>query len=622
MAINEFKPFAATADANVQEQADYEQSDTVRSGFRNGLARSAEVNKAIRQASSITAAIAEFTAEKSGKDMLDDGDIAAIKTNFETALSAVSTLLIAQADGDADALTASFAPEVKVLKNGLMVHVRAKEKNLTKAPGFKADATAAKTIVKGNNLALTEGDIAGAGHWLEMQYDESLDKWVLLNPAKGITPQSGVPVGTIEYFAMATPPAGYLKADGKAVGRETYRDLFTAIGTTFGEGDGETTFNLPDLINRFAQGSTTPGKKIEAGLPNVTGQTNIAGAKSKVAAPSGAYTTEVLRQSMSLNLVDSGLDDWVVWQLDLSKSNPIYGSSSTVQPPALTLLPCIKAFDVVTNPGLIDVTELARQVNYLNGIILLPVPAGGLDLYLSNDGSDANDGMSQQKAFASLERAFEETRKYVRNSHETIVIHVAAGTYHTLQSDAYFLADMSVYYPRIRIEGEGDTSVFSASIYVNNFGTLHLKNLRIIITDRPHACAVSTDGGVMLIEDCRLEAYNTGNALMKASYGRLKAVSNIWLGGSGISSAIRVDNMGFADIHQATLNLITNPTFNFSTISLDTAGYLYAHGSLWTGTSVGKKYQVDCNGICYTLSGNNFFPGTLAGEVAHGGQYV
>ena len=48
----------------------------------------------------------------------------------------------------------------------------------------------------------------------------------------------GTPVGSIDYFAMATPPAGYLKADGSQVGRETYPDLFAAIGTTFGSGDG------------------------------------------------------------------------------------------------------------------------------------------------------------------------------------------------------------------------------------------------------------------------------------------------------------------------------------------------------------------------------------------------
>ncbi len=190
MARNEFKPFAATADANVQDQADYEQSEIIRAGFRTGLARSAEVNKAIRQASSIASAVAEFTVEKSGKDMLDDGNIQTMKANFETALSAVSSLLIAEAGGTNDALTASFTPVIGALKNGMMVHVRAADSNKTKTPTFRADATEAKAVVKGNNLSLAEGDIAGAGHWLEMQYDEALDKWVLQNPANGINAES------------------------------------------------------------------------------------------------------------------------------------------------------------------------------------------------------------------------------------------------------------------------------------------------------------------------------------------------------------------------------------------------------------------------------------------------
>ena len=79
-------------------------------------------------------------------------------------------------------------------------------------------------------------------------------------------------IGSIDYFAMAALPSGYLKADGAEVGRETYPDLFAAIGTVFGEGNGETTFNLPDLIGRFPQGSARPGQRVQAGLPNITGQ--------------------------------------------------------------------------------------------------------------------------------------------------------------------------------------------------------------------------------------------------------------------------------------------------------------------------------------------------------------
>ena len=358
---NDFKPFAVGEGANVIEQSEYEKSGFLKEGFKKGMARSSEINKAIRQGSSIAAALARFAAAKTGEALLDNGDINTLCRQIETAISSVSSLLIAEAQGSADALTAHFTPTVKELENGLTVHVRAKEKNTGTSPSFNADETGAKPVVKGNNLTLEAADIVGSGHWLELQYDSQLDKWVLQNPAKGITPPSGVPVGTIEYFAMPTPPAGYLKADGAAVGRQTYPELFETIGTTFGEGDGSTTFNLPDLIDRFAQGSNTPGQKIEAGLPNITGSTGRAFNVTNLT--SGAFKV-ITAPAASIGGTPGVVPDTTL-AIDASRSNPIYGASDTVQPPALTLLPCIKAFDTVTNPGLIDITELAKEVSEL-----------------------------------------------------------------------------------------------------------------------------------------------------------------------------------------------------------------------------------------------------------------
>lgn len=373
---NDFRPFAVNPDANVIEQAEYETLAAREDGFRKGLARSSELNKVMRQSSSMTAALARFAAARTDEPILDNGDIDTLSRQLETAISSVSSLLIAEADGSADALTAHFTPTVKELENGLLVHVRAKEKNTGTSPTFNADETGAKPVIKGNNLKLEMADIAGAGHWLEMQYDKALDKWVLQNPAKGITPPSGVPVGTIEYFVMPTPPAGYLKADGAAVGRQTYPELFETIGTTFGEGDGSTTFNLPDLINQFAQGSDIPGQKIEAGLPNIDGLLNnfaFYRLTNSTTSYSGAFSAHA---NTSSGLIGSTpVNTWDNLSFNARNSNPTYGASNTVQPPALTLLPCIKAFDATTNPGLIDITGLANEVashkhiteTYING---------------------------------------------------------------------------------------------------------------------------------------------------------------------------------------------------------------------------------------------------------------
>ena len=177
--------------------------------------------------------------------------------------------------------------------------------------------------------------------------------------------EKGIPVGMVGFFAMSAPPPGYLMADGTAVGRETYPDLFAAIGTVFGEGDGETTFNLPDLIDRFAQGSNTPGQKIEAGLPNITGGVGLYNSNNTY----GATRWHPGNYPGSGNSTSFGVEGGEGYvEIDARGSSPIYGASDTVQPPALTLLPCIKAFDAAVNPGLVDMTGLANDVAGLSGL--------------------------------------------------------------------------------------------------------------------------------------------------------------------------------------------------------------------------------------------------------------
>ncbi|ENF3528598.1 hypothetical protein ABQ701_003039 [Salmonella enterica] len=85
MAINNFKPFATAANANVTSQADWESLPALLSGFMAGKASSAQVNKAIRQASFIAAALAQYTANKSGQDVLDNGDLNGFITKMSAA---------------------------------------------------------------------------------------------------------------------------------------------------------------------------------------------------------------------------------------------------------------------------------------------------------------------------------------------------------------------------------------------------------------------------------------------------------------------------------------------------------------------------------------------------------
>lgn len=76
--------------------------------------------------------------------------------------------------------------------------------------------------------------------------------------------ERATPPGAVAYFGGQNAPAGWLKANGAAVSRTTYAALFAAIGTTYGAGDGRTTFNLPDLRGEFVRG-WDDGRNIDRG---------------------------------------------------------------------------------------------------------------------------------------------------------------------------------------------------------------------------------------------------------------------------------------------------------------------------------------------------------------------
>lgn len=101
----------------------------------------------------------------------------------------------ATAGGTADAITAAFSIPVPALKDGMTLYVRAASANATTTPTFTPNTAsiAAKQMVKGAGSPLTVADIAGAGHWLCLQYDLALDKWVLLNPSTGVTSNTPLP---------------------------------------------------------------------------------------------------------------------------------------------------------------------------------------------------------------------------------------------------------------------------------------------------------------------------------------------------------------------------------------------------------------------------------------------
>ena len=149
-----------------------------------------------------------------------------------------------------------------------------------------------------------------------------------------------LPVGAVIAYASnsSVHPAGYLLCNGAAVSRTTYASLYNKLGTTYGAGDGSSTFNIPNLTDRFIQGSSTAGKAKAAGLPNITG-----GYTDARAYPyddvRGAFTgTDTMEFGGAYS--SNGTGGHIVF--DASNSNAIYGSAETVQPPAVTMRYYIK----------------------------------------------------------------------------------------------------------------------------------------------------------------------------------------------------------------------------------------------------------------------------------------
>ena len=117
-----------------------------------------------------------------------------------------------------------------------------------------ASAVAQYTASKQANDITDDETVANVAQYLEDAIEAQINS---------LLPET-VPAGSVIYVGQSTAPTGYLKANGAAVSRTTYAALFSAVGTTFGAGDGSTTFNLPDLRGEFPRG-WDDGRGIDSG---------------------------------------------------------------------------------------------------------------------------------------------------------------------------------------------------------------------------------------------------------------------------------------------------------------------------------------------------------------------
>lgn len=130
------------------------------------------------------------------------------------------------------------------------------------AANVRADLNNALAAIRSSNLSATEPANLYAGlFWFDTTNDElklrneANDAWIVMGKFSNNVNTNDTPSGAILQFAGSSAPANWLLCDGSLVSRTTYANLFAAISTTYGAGDGATTFKLPDLRGRVPVGA-------------------------------------------------------------------------------------------------------------------------------------------------------------------------------------------------------------------------------------------------------------------------------------------------------------------------------------------------------------------------------
>ena len=145
-------------------------------------------------------------------------------------------------------------------------------------------------------------------------------------------------IGALFIYPIDYTPDDCLSCDGYLLDILDYLDLYKVIGSKFNqEGDEVGKFRIPDynITKRFLQPSDNVGIKINAGLPNITGGNTVVSPYRST--PYGAFDKTTGSQN-----IHGGGEWYSVSNFDASRSSQIYGASSTVQPPSMTVKIYIK----------------------------------------------------------------------------------------------------------------------------------------------------------------------------------------------------------------------------------------------------------------------------------------
>ena len=226
------------------------------------------------------------------------------------------------------------------------------------ASSARTDINNALSAIVSNNSGTSAPSSTFANQWW---YDTTNNKlyfrnegntaWIELGQLDQVNNKffsSGTPSGAVMNFAQSTAPTGWLKANGQLISRATYASLFSAIGTTYGAGDGTTTFKVPDLRGEFVRG-WDDSRGVDTGRSLGSLQSwaieNIIGVLTYISetwAQNGVATGPFTKQTgFSATKTPSDVDSSDTGQITFDASAAVQTSTET-RPRNVALLYCIK----------------------------------------------------------------------------------------------------------------------------------------------------------------------------------------------------------------------------------------------------------------------------------------
>ena len=235
-------------------------------------------------------------------------------------------LIAGLATGTANALELNVAQNYELFNEGDLIRLTASLSN-TAASTLQVGLGAAVPINKitsGGLAPLDGGEIVSSAIY-DLEFSGSV--WILKNPT------TSLPSGTILDFGGNSVPAGYILCDGSAISRVGFPSLFSAIGTTWGVGDGTTTFNVPNLSRFVTIGSGGVGTGV---VGNSVGDSGGEESHSLTAAENGPHTHNYDRPNQTQEKpLASGQGAFINIASTATSSSGLGSPHNTMQPSAV-----------------------------------------------------------------------------------------------------------------------------------------------------------------------------------------------------------------------------------------------------------------------------------------------